>query len=303
MPWKVESTHPCILCGQPCSRRATRCSGCKRNGQAPDPAKAKLCKDCGGRASTWGHRCRRCAYIARKNRTRAARPCQQCQHLIQPPPSLLARGSGKFCSRACYAAWQHERERAEETVCTRCGVRIRRKSVYLRRSRRVFCSLRCASLFNRGPQHPFWRGGSDPNRGRRWHRMAALIRQRDGDACVRCGRSEAENGARLSVDHIVPWRYLPKRLANHPANLVTVCKSCHAWKTNVAERRWLHGDVQAFAQYRRSVRDVPCVHSLPGRWKMLRVDLAAVGLAKRLRELRRGPLVQAVPLAALEEKT
>lgn len=286
MPWKIEPRHPCLICGQPCTRRASRCATCKRNGPAPNPSKAKLCIDCGLYASQWGRRCRRCAYLARKNRTRSPRPCKGCGHPLQPFPSLLARGMGKFCSRSCYAAWQHRQERAQEVVCTRCGARFRRKSVYLRRTRRTFCSRQCARAFNRGPRNAMWRGGHDPNRGPNWRRLAAIIRDRDAHTCVRCGLSEAENGARLSVDHIVPWKYLPKRLANHPDNLVAICKSCHTWKTMVAEQRWLNGDVQAFAQYRRIVDGRPCVHSLPGRRQMLQVDLVALGLARRLKQIK-----------------
>jgi 5-methylcytosine-specific restriction endonuclease McrA len=104
-----------------------------------------------------------------------------------------------------------------------------------------------------------FRGGTDPKRGPNWRRLAAAIRQRDDYTCRRCGKSQAENGQRLAVDHIMPWRLFDdadKTAANDPNNLVSLCKSCHAWKTARAERKFLRGDVIDFREYEKAIRSL-----------------------------------------------
>ena len=248
----------------------------------------RTCPDCGKPKWYWyGRRCRACAYIARKNRTRPARPCSVCGRMFQPYPSALRRGHGKFCSAACYNARRREQEKAIEVTCTACGTVFRRKVVFLRRSKQAFCSPRCAQRAHRGAAHVAWRGGSDPNRGSGWARRAAAIRVRDRFECVRCGRSQEELDERLSVDHRIPWRYLPKRLANHPSNLVSLCRPCHSWKTHV-EAKWLNGDVQAMQRYLQMTGDgMRCVHAVEGRNHLQPQDLHAIALARVLRQQRR----------------
>lgn len=99
-----------------------------------------------------------------------------------------------------------------------------------------------------------FRGGRDRDRGPGWQRLAAQIRLRDGHRCRSCGRTEEENGQRLSVDHIKPWRlFTDKALANDPANLVAVCRFCHSRKTSRAEQRYLTGDRFDFVGYERAL--------------------------------------------------
>jgi 5-methylcytosine-specific restriction endonuclease McrA len=113
-------------------------------------------------------------------------------------------------------------------------------------------------LFYVGANHSFWRGGGNPNRGSGWIKLAAKIRQRDGYICQRCNRTQAENGERLAVDHIRPWRsFKNKSEANDPANLASLCKKCHGYKTSKVERAWLKGDMLPMQQYERAVKLPP----------------------------------------------
>jgi 5-methylcytosine-specific restriction endonuclease McrA len=83
--------------------------------------------------------------------------------------------------------------------------------------------------------------------------LAASIRERDKHTCRRCG-VKWEAGRRFPVDHIIPWRaFTNKADANDPANLATLCFSCHAKKTHIFETRWLKGDVLDMEQYRRAI--------------------------------------------------
>lgn len=68
-----------------------------------------------------------------------------------------------------------------------------------------------------------------------WRQKTAKIRQRDGKTCAICGNAKEENGRILDVHHIYPRRlfgYIPGEnrnyvWANHPANLITLCRRCH----------------------------------------------------------------------------
>lgn len=64
-------------------------------------------------------------------------------------------------------------------------------------------------------------------RTKRWKALRHVILERDGWACVQCGAIK-----RLEVDHIKPVRHAPDR-AFDPANLQTLCASCHTRKTRL----------------------------------------------------------------------
>ena len=52
------------------------------------------------------------------------------------------------------------------------------------------------------------------------------ILDRDNRTCQLCGATEAD-GARLEVDHIVPWR---TKHDNSPGNLRCLCTHCNRYK-------------------------------------------------------------------------
>lgn len=70
--------------------------------------------------------------------------------------------------------------------------------------------------------------GSDPNDyGPGWQRARRLVLARDGNRCQVCG-TRAETGVPLHVHHKVPFRaFASADEANRPANLSTLCPSCH----------------------------------------------------------------------------
>lgn len=65
-------------------------------------------------------------------------------------------------------------------------------------------------------------------RGPRWKTLRMAVLERDGFACVDCGKRRG----RLECDHIVPVRLRPD-LAYDPTNLAMRCTSCHAAKTRI----------------------------------------------------------------------
>ncbi|MGA0608841.1 HNH endonuclease [Caldimonas sp. KR1-144] len=87
-----------------------------------------------------------------------------------------------------------------------------------------------------GPNNPMWKGSclrrNKSYRGPDWAQVAESIRKRDGYQCKHCHMTQAEHEARwaqaLEVHHKVPFsEFTDYPRANRPANLVTLCKTCH----------------------------------------------------------------------------
>jgi endogenous inhibitor of DNA gyrase (YacG/DUF329 family) len=72
-----------------------------------------------------------------KPRTVPRKPCERCGNLF------VAYGdrSGRFCSKACYDAWQ--RRRRVERICEQCGTTFDRPPAYETRQVARFCSRAC----------------------------------------------------------------------------------------------------------------------------------------------------------------
>ena len=282
MPWTVEPKHQCASCNELVNRRATHCWRHKLNGQPPRYAQLQ-CRDCGtdivrqGRTPIGG-RCQPCAYQERKRKNGTIRTCSN-SHCARLFHSHGVAASRKYCSRSCWRAVVGQRPAIIEAQCKRCGRAFKRTRAALARvtnaycsprcagqarrirrceqcgietNNRKFCSRRCAQLGSKMSRG----GGRWKGRGPGWTRIAASIRDRDGHRCRRCGLTESENGKKLPVDHIVPWRMFGPTIrdtANLPRNLVTLCTSCHSRKTSRAERLWLIGDETDFATFVRAI--------------------------------------------------
>ena len=124
---------------------------------------------------------------------------------------------------------------------------LARKTPLGRRRRPVLTpSLRRLS----GDRHPQYRYQPLPSLPADWEERAERIRARDGYRCQNCGKTQQENGRKLSVDHILPRRWFthPSE-ADDSSNLISRCISCHGKKTARAERKLLQGDVIGFQQH------------------------------------------------------
>ncbi len=85
----------------------------------------------------------------------------------------------------------------------------------------------------RKPDREFKRASKHVTRGPRWLALRHAALERDGWACVQCGT----RGVKIEVDHIHPVRTHPGA-AYDPANLQSLCTSCHTkkpiWKWGAA---------------------------------------------------------------------
>ncbi len=231
-------------------------------------APPKPCKACGGPCpefrlnGSWKEQSGTCSpactsVLREKKREQKKRRCRHCDKLF----SLINRGTGRnqsFCSQKCHIAHAHP-DAWTELPCDNCAKIVRRRKDWVKRGRdsHIFCDRECMTKFRVGENNSSWRGGSDPNRGKGWLKISESARHRDGYRCRRCKKTQEENGQKLSVDHILPWRdFADDKKANNLDNLASLCRSCHSRKCGL-ERQWLKGDWTALESYRRSIGPHP----------------------------------------------
>lgn len=255
----------CEVCSRHISRKNRRFCSLRCHG-ASMVVVQPLCPVCGLRPITWkgAKTCSSaCAYKQRRDR-QGPIACLGCRTMFRPYPSELQRGRG-YCSRACFYRTDGKAQ-YDEATCVECGISFVRRpaNMYQRKGGQKFCSLSCSRAYFQGERSPAWRGGSNPNRGAGWLKRAEEARARDDYLCRRCGKTQEQNGERLSVDHLIPWRsFTSAQEANQLDNLVSLCRSCHAVKTQTAERAWLKGDVLAMKRHIDAVTLPSAVHEHP----------------------------------------
>ena len=74
-------------------------------------------------------------------------PCGRCGVPVRVSPAERARGGGRYCSRACFAA---ARSTAEVRACSHCGLAFRAPSRAPGRGGRVYCGAACTAAAARG---------------------------------------------------------------------------------------------------------------------------------------------------------
>lgn len=97
--------------------------------------------------------------------------------------------------------------------------------------------------------------------------MTRAVSVRDGHRCRSCGRHERDLGERLTAAHLTPerseaWAGHPE-LAHHPANLVALCRKCHAqFDRNPATRYdYVTGDRPAWPEWTAQPVDLKLDHA------------------------------------------
>lgn len=244
---------PCAVCGAPVKDLMPGRQFCSIECRAAGATKPRPhCVVCGIKVSMGATTCRRHHHTPK--RVARQRTCPVCQKVYIPHNAAPQR-SAKYCSVDCYRTVQHQRPAMLLSTCTQCGAEFKRTAAAIKRVAKSFCSSRCAWTYNQRENSPNWRGGHDSNRGPYWRAVAEQMRERDGYRCRMCGKTQEANGQKLSVDHIIPWRSFDSAdKANDPANLASLCRSCHGKKAR-AEIRWLRGDVLDMWRYQVAVAE------------------------------------------------
>lgn len=146
----------------------------------------------------------------------------------------LVRNKHLYCSADCSRNHRWGGNRSLIINCEHCGkpkqIQMWQK---LRRSGRIFCNNRCASLWQSehcsGPNSNGWKGGVSHTYGRRdWKKTRQRIRKRDKYTCQGCGRRWRSRQRHFDVHHIRPFDLFedPEK-ANADSNLITMCRRCH----------------------------------------------------------------------------
>lgn len=205
--------------------------------------------------------CNRECYDAHRVKAWQARAtdCVNCGEKILGAGVSTGKQERKYCSNECRV----EYKKPKPINCSVCNVLFsaikygKKKDGsprYARVNDQKTCSRDCLAQFFRidearkekislafsGDKHPAWLGGSHEGSGRGagWNKIAEVCRERAGRKCEQCGKSEAENGRRLDVNHIIPFhQWQNKTKANAQSNLEALCKSCHTktdhlWRKN-----------------------------------------------------------------------
>lgn len=81
-------------------------------------------------------------------------------------------------------------------------------------------------------KNPAWKGGTSPERQRlykagNWRQIVQAIYARDKFTCQRCGAPKGGPKS-LHAHHLEPWAD-NVALRFDPANLITLCRTCHTW--------------------------------------------------------------------------
>lgn len=123
-----------------------------------------------------------------------------------------------------------------EVECAVCDVTVERYPSNFT-GEVAFCSETCQgewlSESFTGEGHPNWEGGGAGPYGNGWNRVRKRALERDGHACVVCGKTSAEIGRNPDVHHVVPVRAFvesanhAKADAHHLENVVSLCVDCH----------------------------------------------------------------------------
>jgi len=117
-------------------------------------------------------------------------------------------------------------------ICETCGIEFRRNNGNINQR---FCSIKCA---RQGEYNSAWKDGAsfEPYCPKFNFEMKEKIRNRDNRVCVLCGKSEIENGQRLSVHHIDGDKM--QGCNGKKWYLSSLCKSCNS-KRDTIEKEFL----------------------------------------------------------------
>ena len=144
------------------------------------------------------------------------RTCKKCGVTFYAKRSLVARGWGLYCSRACHYA-----DSAPMVVmqCAFCGGEVHRKPSKLEHSKsgKYFCNKSCQTKWRNtvfvGAKHRQWKGGASVDY-RSILQSAGLV-----ERCVMCRTSDTRV---LAVHHLDG-----NHKNNALDNLVWLCHNCH----------------------------------------------------------------------------
>lgn len=166
--------------------------------------------------------------------------CEWCGKQYEVKPAVVDQS--RFCSNNCKNEWKTEYYVGGKNPNPNSGKRVTKQCEWCEEEFQVrlskedsarFCSLSCLGKHNgdvrSGEDSPRWRGGYEPYYGPNWRKQRRKAKERDNYECQRCGSTED-----LAVHHKTAFREFVTdsgadyESAHELANLVTLCRPCHA---------------------------------------------------------------------------
>ena len=173
--------------------------------------------------------------------------CLQCGQSIMVYPQTLKQGNGKFCSRACFGKWNSEHKKGKKhpnykgltSKCRFCGKIFHTYECHLKNGKGKFCSKTCFDKWQTGENSPNWQGGVsfEPYCSKWNNHFREYIRNKFNNKCFICGKTEVENGRKLSVHHCNYSKDCLCNIEDTTCQFVPLCISCHV-KTNHNRDYW-----------------------------------------------------------------
>ena len=131
-------------------------------------------------------------------------------------------GKKAYGAKKCNSCWGRSNLKGEERPCANCGAMVYKSPArwaLTRRAQGVFCNHGCHSAYMRGEKNPAYVDGRQPSTYARGFKAAKReVLERDGASCFLCGSTEKPDVHHINRD----------RQCNELANLVTLCRQCHA---------------------------------------------------------------------------
>lgn len=248
---KKNTKHPpkiCVTCGKKFWGERISCSPeC-----TPYPKGKRItrfCKHCNKKMSLQPSRknrqfcSRKCKWNYQSKNGTIELVCEICKKEYTTAKFFAEATNGRksrYCSKECQARAFSIKRMGEDNplwvekvkkVCPVC----KKEFWVIPSNKSICCSDKCGhkrrSKIYRRENHWLWTGGKKHDYGPEWKRIAANIRKRDNWTCQACGiYSKGKNGPVrvLHVHHIKPLlEFESYEEANHPSNLISLCKSCH----------------------------------------------------------------------------
>lgn len=204
------------------------------------------CKYCGEEIEDYevNHRkyCnRKCFFQAHKGKNhchwmpKLVQYCLTCGKRIILTPKDLEKGIKKFCNRKCYAEYQKGKSGNRlDKPCSEETKEILRKS-HKGKHNSPTTEFKKGDSRITGANNWNWKDGIsfEPYSSEFNNARKEYVRKRDGHICQLCGKTQEENGRKLSIHHID----YDKKNCN-PKNLISLCIACNT-KVNSNREYWM----------------------------------------------------------------
>jgi len=150
--------------------------------------------------------------------------CEYCGKIIDKYPSFIKGQKHFFCDNKCHYAWRHKNNISYKEGYELTGIQKKQISQTIKRKiRNGEYDLENLKMFERGENHPCWKGGISfyYSEDSTWQLARRQALKRDKYICQICGNKDIP----LDVHHKIPFRVCKSHDLD---NLLSVCRSCHA---------------------------------------------------------------------------